>query len=70
MWDNAKWLNMYTIRAPEERKERIEEKIMAEIFPKRAEIKADCRSIRKTTEDKDKENLTLAHHSKTAKTQR
>lgn len=43
---------------------------MAEIFPKGAEIKADCRSIRKNTEDKDKENLTLAHHSKTAKTQR
>ena len=36
---------------------------MAEIFPKQAEIKQDCRSIRKTTEDKDKENLTLAHHT-------
>ena len=43
---------------------------MAKIFPKQAEIKPDCRSIRKTTEDKEKENLTLAHHSKTAKTQR
>lgn len=43
---------------------------MAEIFPKQAEIKPDCRSIWKTTEDKDKENFTLAHRSKTAKTQR